>query len=322
MNVSKKIIARDHNQITVMLLPHLLMILLLLGTLILPAFTANESFRVLGGHVCKKDYEIMVSIRDSKTELHTCGGSLLSTKWILTAAHCFAKGDYAIIGLLPTEDLYNYKTGMKSHLTGWYPHPQFDENDNKEDIALGRLEPEVDLAALPHVRFVSLPQSLVTVELAEICKDKALSMGWGTTDFDRPVVERKIRCVELPVITNAECKELYKENDADIMIFDSSVCTFSKKGLDTCSGDSGGPLLCGGVQYGVVSWGDDCGLYPGVYTRVDKHLDFISGIMGNKRAYKSDAIRAVHRQGRFAVLVMVLLGICNIYRDLFSTEYL
>ncbi|XP_048362846.1 hyaluronan-binding protein 2 [Sphaerodactylus townsendi] len=50
---------------------------------------------------------------------------------------------------------------------------------------------------------------------------------------------------------------------------------------DTCQGDSGGPLTCvknGSYYiYGIVSWGDQCGLKnkPGVYTRVTRFLNWI-----------------------------------------------
>ncbi|XP_076257081.1 serine protease 1-like isoform X2 [Rhynchophorus ferrugineus] len=50
---------------------------------------------------------------------------------------------------------------------------------------------------------------------------------------------------------------------------------------ETRTGDSGGPLLCGSIQMGVVSWGISCGdgNHPGIYTRVDRHLEFIDSII-------------------------------------------
>ena len=49
---------------------------------------------------------------------------------------------------------------------------------------------------------------------------------------------------------------------------------------DTCSADSGGPVMCGcghNVLAGVMSWGPwDCsGSEPAVYTRVSEYRDWI-----------------------------------------------
>lgn len=56
-----------------------------------------------------------------------------------------------------------------------------------------------------------------------------------------------------------------------------------KPGSDTCQGDSGGPLTCekDGTYYvyGIVSWGQECGKKPGVYTQVTKFLNWIKTTM-------------------------------------------
>lgn len=53
------------------------------------------------------------------------------------------------------------------------------------------------------------------------------------------------------------------------------------KNIDTCEGDSGGPLQVFHNSYtahvvGIISFGIGCGTeYPGVYTRVANYLDWI-----------------------------------------------
>lgn len=48
-------------------------------------------------------------------------------------------------------------------------------------------------------------------------------------------------------------------------------------GVDSCSGDSGGPLICDDVLVGIVSFGQSCAKpnFPGVYTDVNFHRDWI-----------------------------------------------
>lgn len=64
------------------------------------------------------------------------------------------------------------------------------------------------------------------------------------------------------------------------------MCAGGKSGMDSCSGDSGGPLQAPGnyshnlkfIQYGVVSFGPRmCGTtgIPGVYTKIVYYLDWI-----------------------------------------------
>lgn len=76
------------------------------------------------------------------------------------------------------------------------------------------------------------------------------------------------------------CVKVYKS--ADIRLQDTQLCAGGKKGVDTCGGDSGGPLMReieGNYHLiGVVSFGAaNCGTkgVPGVYTNVAMFVDWI-----------------------------------------------
>lgn len=92
--------------------------------------------------------------------------------------------------------------------------------------------------------------------------------------------------VWLPVVSNEDCNKVYMQKG--ISIGNGQLCAGGAEGKDSCTGDSGGPLMSTGimrrdgkVRYfvaGVVSYGpDSCGTkgWPGVYTRVSNYTDWI-----------------------------------------------
>lgn len=92
-------------------------------------------------------------------------------------------------------------------------------------------------------------------------QDAVLVMGWGTTAFGGTLADRLLE-VELQVTPQTTCEAVYGTLREEMM------CAYAPN-KDACQGDSGGPLLKAGtaLQYGIVSFGVDCGVYPGVYTR-------------------------------------------------------
>ena len=102
--------------------------------------------------------------------------------------------------------------------------------------------------------------------------------GWGATQTFG-ASETVLRQASVPLVTTEQCGQAYQ--GVNVEIGETKVCAGTGT-TDTCNGDSGGPLMAdqlGGKWsiVGVTSFGVDCGRpdFPGVYTRVDKYLDFI-----------------------------------------------
>ena len=104
--------------------------------------------------------------------------------------------------------------------------------------------------------------------------------GWGTTEFGPR--SQDLLLVHLEPLQIEKCTNVYRK----IRISYKHICAGGKKGLDSCTGDSGGPLQSPGIynndvrfiQYGVVSFGlTSCGSpgFPGVYTKVSYFMDWI-----------------------------------------------
>ena len=120
---------------------------------------------------------------------------------------------------------------------------------------------------------------MIIGNLRKLQKRKILS--YYTLPIFRPT-EPALRQAQVPIVDIPTCDENYDQVN-NIGIDNSQVCA----GLgdrDSCSGDSGGPMLSSELNngrwsvIGITSFGVKCGdpRFPGVYTRVDQYLDWIS----------------------------------------------
>ena len=75
--------------------------------------------------------------------------------------------------------------------------------------------------------------------------------GWGTL-VSGGTIPDELHAVNVPVVSNAVCKQVYKSG----FFADKMFCAGKAEGgVDSCQGDSGGPIVNGDYLVGVVSWG-------------------------------------------------------------------
>ena len=106
--------------------------------------------------------------------------------------------------------------------------------------------------------------------------------GWGH-ERKHGVVQAVLKQVNVPILDNDFCTELWRKNGHYETLTDRMVCGgILNGGRDTCQADSGGPMvsrLKNGrfALVGVTSWGHGCGLkaQPGVYARVTNLKEWI-----------------------------------------------
>lgn len=112
-------------------------------------------------------------------------------------------------------------------------------------------------------------------------------MGWGVLrqhGMPSPVLME----IQVPIVEKKYCKHVYKKFKAfkaDTQFTDISICAGMQEGVNSCHGDSGGPLMLpiagNGTfpfyQLGIVSWGVPCAHagVPTIYTNIMHYARWI-----------------------------------------------
>lgn len=201
-----------------------------------------------------------------------CSASLISDRYVLTAAHCVdgVTSGYVYLGAhnIEKEEDSRIKVNGKSFTT----HPGWNPNDLHNDLGLIELETPVEFNE--NIQPVNLPSySDVDTDLTD---ETVTIIGWGRVGtYDE--LPGYLKKVDNPVVSNKECNDLYG------IITDEHICTGSEGPQGICFGDSGssvnwrrpdGKL----VQVGINSFiAYDCeSEYPNGETRVTSYLDFLA----------------------------------------------
>ena len=246
----------------------------------LPKFMAQDRIqskfdRIIGGKVASAMIPWQVSISTGGWEnMHYCGGSILDSKTILTAKHCYPNEDKKIMNMVRAGSKDNWKGGQLVEVEKWIEYPKkMDPNTNENDIYILKLK--TPLKFNDDVK----PICLATKDPADGAK--CYISGWGVSKTGNMNPERYLKWDSEPIATQKHCEQTFGYSNVP-----SLICSGGDKANEgTCQGDSGGPLVCleGGKPVLVGALGMGAGKCeeknPSLWARVSKFSAWIKANM-------------------------------------------
>lgn len=225
--------------------------------LVLPS--SSSKTRIVGGkETTISEVPYLVYLRQNGYFI--CGGSLISSRAVLSAAHCVYGSQPEGFTVHAGASRLDQEAPVVRNVVMFHTSPSYSATNFDMDVALLQLQEVVVLT----------PGKVATISP---CRNPpegnayARISGWGVTRENNREPAEQVRTTMVRVLPGAECKISYSGYG---QLSDSMLCAAVRGLRDSCSGDSGGPLVYRGQVCGIVSWGFGCARpsFPGVYTNV------------------------------------------------------
>ncbi len=231
-----------------------------------------SSARIINGHDASQQYRQFILLLNGNTPVG-CGAVLIDENHVLTAAHCMAVtiNRVYINAYSPWNGNAGYPYQVED-VSEIFVHPGYDERTFDNDFAILKLRNEISNEFSP----IALP----SVDTTYTTEDDFTVLGFGRMSNDISF-SSILQETNVGYVPTDQCRNIpgFRET-----VKDSMLCAGGGN-TDSCTGDSGGPLIKktrqGPELVGIVSWGYGCATIgmPGVYGRVQSALAWIREIM-------------------------------------------
>jgi len=214
---------------------------------------------------------------------HFCGGTLVTLKHVLTAAHCIAAfedqrrekdmkvrcGDF---NLQDSDDDQNVQVG---DVVQYDLHDSYNYGYTNYDVAILHLKNN-----FPNNSNFIRPICLQNISPEAESSNAVAVIGWGTGLLEETdQAGQELRIATLEVFSDDYCEAVVSRKNRTGVFGDDLFCAGDNTGSfkGSCHGDSGGPVFTLTPKQsryelkGLINSGENCGLsgIPGVYTNTN-----------------------------------------------------
>uniref|UniRef100_A0A3P9MK05 Peptidase S1 domain-containing protein n=1 Tax=Oryzias latipes TaxID=8090 RepID=A0A3P9MK05_ORYLA len=233
--------------------------------------------RIIGGEDAPAGvWPWQASVNNNST---LCGGSLISRRWVLTAARCLSRSADSHVVVFLGRDT---QMGPNPHeVTRWVSkviqHPDYDPGTHKNDLGLLRLSTPVNFTDYIRPVCLAAKRSFFVDGLS------CWVTGWGAPQTHGEEERTRLQQVSVPIVSNIQCNAAYGTGKVTTRMM--------------CAGpDFRGKGFCEVRRAGaaaVASFVTGCGYpdYPGVYTRVSRYQTWINNHTGEEQPGYSNSIQ-------------------------------
>ncbi|XP_063966339.1 coagulation factor X-like [Lytechinus pictus] len=253
-----------------------------------------------------------------------CAGTVINREWIISAGHCFGYDEditrlQVKLGL--TDRIRDQGTPREQvfSINGLYLPKEHDFIDFDYDIALLHLSQPAVLG--PYVRPICLPPEITSpdanLERLVTINSFGMVIGWGhskpvaVNSSQYTIYEDILQQLQIPVRPRQACVNSLRDVGEDETQFTINMfCAgYNRKPLDTCFGDSGGPLMRHifhpvvgrdgiqrrqkrWVQVGIVSAGKGCAVEGqfAFYTHVPRLVNWVYSVIRSNHTHTGTEI--------------------------------